>query len=154
MSWVWDQISLIWALYSCVYIHTCSHTHISLETWCISSLLYARHCAVWNGLAQSIFKMILWSKANLVPFLCVCVLVAQWCLTLCHPIDCGPHVTHQAPLLMVFSRKEHWSGLPFPSPGDLPWTRDWTWVSCMAGRFFTDWTTKEALFYNKNKQKN
>ena len=27
---------------------------------------------------------------------------------------------HQAPLSMEFSRKEYWSGLPFPSPGDLP----------------------------------
>ena len=29
-------------------------------------------------------------------------------------------VVRQAPLSMGFSRKEHWSGLPFPSPGDLP----------------------------------
>ena len=29
-------------------------------------------------------------------------------------------VAHQAPLPMGFSRKEYWSGLPFPSPGDLP----------------------------------
>ena len=29
-------------------------------------------------------------------------------------------VTHQAPLSMEFSRQEYWSGLPFPSPGDLP----------------------------------
>ena len=27
---------------------------------------------------------------------------------------------HQAPLSMGLSRKEYWSGLPFPSPGDLP----------------------------------
>ena len=27
---------------------------------------------------------------------------------------------HQAPLSMEFSRHEYWSGLPFPSPGDLP----------------------------------
>jgi len=27
---------------------------------------------------------------------------------------------HQAPLSMEFSREEYWSGLPFPSPGDLP----------------------------------
>ena len=27
---------------------------------------------------------------------------------------------HQAPPSLVFSRQEHWSGLPFPSPGDLP----------------------------------
>ena len=29
-------------------------------------------------------------------------------------------VAQQAPLSMGFSRKEYWSGLPFPSPGDLP----------------------------------
>ena len=31
-------------------------------------------------------------------------------------MDCSP----QAPLSMGFSRQEHWSGLPFPPPGDLP----------------------------------
>ena len=29
-------------------------------------------------------------------------------------------VAHQAPLSMGFLRQEYWSGLPFPSPGDLP----------------------------------
>ena len=29
-------------------------------------------------------------------------------------------VAHQAPLSMGFSRQEYCSGLPFPSPGDLP----------------------------------
>ena len=29
-------------------------------------------------------------------------------------------VAHQASPSMGFSRQEHWSGLPFPSPGDLP----------------------------------
>ena len=29
-------------------------------------------------------------------------------------------VAYQASLSMGFSRKEYWSGLPFPSPGDLP----------------------------------
>ena len=29
-------------------------------------------------------------------------------------------VAHQAPPSMEFSRHEYWSGLPFPSPGDLP----------------------------------
>ena len=29
-------------------------------------------------------------------------------------------VAHQAPLSMGFSRQEYWSGLSFPSPGDLP----------------------------------
>ena len=29
-------------------------------------------------------------------------------------------ITYQAPWSMGFSRQEYWSGLPFPSPGDLP----------------------------------
>ena len=29
-------------------------------------------------------------------------------------------VAHQAPPSVGFSRQEYWSGLPFPSPGDLP----------------------------------
>ena len=29
-------------------------------------------------------------------------------------------VACEAPLSMGFSRQEHWSGLPFPLPGDLP----------------------------------
>ena len=42
--------------------------------------------------------------------------VAQSRPTLCHPVDCNL----QAPLSMGFSRQEYYSGLPFPSPGDLP----------------------------------
>ncbi|CAI9169360.1 unnamed protein product [Rangifer tarandus platyrhynchus] len=42
--------------------------------------------------------------------------VAQSSPTLCDPWT----VAHQAPLSMGFSRQEYWSGLPFPSPGDLP----------------------------------
>ena len=29
-------------------------------------------------------------------------------------------VAYQAPLSMGFSRQDYWSGLPIPSPGDLP----------------------------------
>ena len=36
------------------------------------------------------------------------------CLILCNPMDC------QAPLSMVFSRQEYWSGLPCSPPGDFP----------------------------------
>ena len=43
-------------------------------------------------------------------------LVAKSCLTLVTPWT----VACQAPLSMGFSRQEYWSGLPFPSPGDLP----------------------------------
>ena len=42
--------------------------------------------------------------------------VAQSCLTLCDPMDYSPPGSPS----MEFSRQEYWSGLPFPSPGDLP----------------------------------
>ena len=42
--------------------------------------------------------------------------VAQSCPTLRNPMDCSlPGSSVQE-----FSRQEYWSGLPFPSPGDLP----------------------------------
>ena len=44
-------------------------------------------------------------------------LVAKLSPILCDPMD---YIAHQAPLSMGFPRKEHWSGLSFPSPGDLP----------------------------------
>ena len=46
-------------------------------------------------------------------------------------------VAHQAPLSMGFSRQEHWSGLPLPSPGDLPDPGIKPGSSCIAARRFT-----------------
>ena len=43
--------------------------------------------------------------------------VAQSRPTLCDPMDSS---LQQAPPSMGFSRQEYWSGLPFPSPGNLP----------------------------------
>ena len=43
-------------------------------------------------------------------------LVTKSCPTLVTPWT----IARQAPLSMGFSRQEYWSGLPRPSPGDLP----------------------------------
>ena len=48
--------------------------------------------------------------------LCFCCLITKSCSTLATPWT----VAHQAPPSMGFSRQEYWSGLPFPSPGNLP----------------------------------
>ena len=40
---------------------------------------------------------------------------------------------YQAPLSMESSKQAYWSGLPFPSPGDLPYAGIKSWV----GRRFT-----------------
>ena len=63
--------------------------------------------------------------------MCVCVLsrvqlfVTPWT------------VAHQAPLSMGFSRQEYWSGLPFPSPDDLPDPGIDPFSPALAGGFFT-----------------
>ena len=46
-------------------------------------------------------------------------------------------VAHQAPLSMGFSRQEHWSGLPFPAPGDLPDPGTEPMSSALTGGFVT-----------------
>ena len=61
-------------------------------------------------------------------------LVAKLCPTLATPWT----VSCQAPLSMGFYIQEYWSGLPFPSPGDLPNPGIGTWVSCIAGRVLTN----------------
>ena len=61
---------------------------------------------------------------------------AQSCLTLSNPVDCSPPVS----LSMEFSRQKYWSGLPFPTQGDLPdpgIEPTSLASSALAGRFFT-----------------
>ena len=58
---------------------------------------------------------------------------AQLCRTLCDPMDRGAW--------QGFFRQEYWSGLPFPTPGDLsnPGVKPTSFVSpALAGRFFTN----------------
>ena len=53
--------------------------------------------------------------------LCPFLLFSNLCILSC--VQLFPTlgtVAHQGPLSMGFSRQEHWSGLPFPSPRDLP----------------------------------
>ena len=71
-----------------------------------------------------------------VHLVCVVCSVTQSCPTFCEPMDCS----HQPPPSMEFSRQECWSGLPFPSPGDLP--NPGIEPTCaaspvLAGKFFT-----------------
>ena len=71
------------------------------------------------------------------------VLVAKSCPTLATQWT----LAHQASLSLGFPRQEYWSGLPFPSPGDLPDPRfelgssALQAVSCIAGGFYTSQTT-------------
>ena len=71
------------------------------------------------------------------------MLVTQSCPTLCDPMDCSRpgssvHEIFQAKIL-------EWVAISF-SRGSSQ-LRDRTRVFCTAGRFFTDWATREALGY-------
>ena len=61
------------------------------------------------------------------------VFVSQPCLTYVTSWT----VTNQPPLSMEFSRQEYWSGLLFPSPGDLPHPGFEPGSPALAGGFFT-----------------
>ena len=75
------------------------------------------------------------------------VLVAQLYLTLHIPMDYNPqgssvHGISQARIL-------EWVAIPL-SKGSS-WSRDWIRVSCIAGKFFTIWVTRETQVKDKQK---
>ena len=74
-----------------------------------------------------------WSGPQAPSRLCFCCLVAKSCPFVCDLMDCSP----PGPVSMEFPRKEYWSGLPFPIPGDFPDPGIRPESSASAGRFFT-----------------
>ena len=80
---------------------------------------------------------------NVCVCVCACTLSHIWLFVTPWTEAC------QAPLSMDFSRKEYWSGLLFPSPGDLP-DPGIKLVSPMsppsAGGLFTSWAIRGSLW--------
>ena len=79
----------------------------------------------WRGCGGKGILLYCWWECKLVPplqravwrfLVCVCVKSLSRVRLFATPWT----VACQAPLSMGFSRQEYWSGLPFPSPGDLP----------------------------------
>ena len=77
------------------------------------------------------------------PFLwALVVLVTQSCPILCDPMDCRLPGSSVHGFLQV--RILEWVAIPFSRGSSQPKNR--TQVSCIAGRFFTIWATREALW--------
>ena len=76
--------------------------------------------------------------SGLVSSLSMKVKVAQSCPTLGNPMNYTVHGILQDRIL-------EWVAFPFSRGSSQP--RDWTQVSCIAGRFFTSWATREAQKY-------
>ena len=64
---------------------------------------------------------------------CYCYSVTKLCPTLCNPVDSSLPGSSVHGIL----QQEYWSGLPFPSPGDLPDPGIEPVSSTVAGIFFT-----------------
>ena len=65
-----------------------------------------------------------------------CVNIAQSCVALCDLMDYTVHGILQARIL-------HWVAISFSRGSSQSWDR--TQISCIVGRFFTNWATREAL---------
>ena len=118
------------------------HIHISPLSWISFPIKVTTES--WVGLLalHSRFSFVIYFIYN-INRVEVKVLVTQPCPTLWDPIDRSPpdssvHVILQARIL-------EWVAISFSRLSSQP--SDWTWVSHIAGRFFTVWTTREALVY-------
>ena len=133
------------------------HTGMGSSPWVWASISYSfqshhspRISCKWC--AQYMLTRGSWGVLSLfVLLICICQLsfffffskvsVAKSCPTLCDCMDCSlpgssVHGISQARLL-------EWVAIYFSRGSSQP--RDRTWVSCVAGRFFTIWATREAL---------
>ena len=75
--------------------------------------------------------------------------VTQSCVTLCNPMDCSLPGSSVHGILQA--RILEWLAIPFSRGSSQP--RNQTRVSCIAGRFFTIWATRDAchhLVYGNN----
>ena len=77
------------------------------------------------------------------PSVSLCVCVTQLCPTLCNPVDCSlPGFSVHG---ILQARTLEWVAVYFSRGFSKP--RDWTQVSCLAGRLFTISATREARVY-------
>ena len=90
------------------------------------------------------FLVSFYSNSLMCVCVCVCVCVHAHVCTCVWLFANSWTIVRQAPLSMAFSRRRYWSGLPFPSPGDLlnPGIKPLSLVSPeLADRLFTTSTT-------------
>ena len=122
------------------------YAYVSLIDFVVQQNL-PQHCKATIHQWKRKEKTFIFQKRNRLyslPILCpesVKVLVAQLCPTLCDPLDyslpgSSVHGISQVRIL-------EWVAISFSR--ESSWPRDRTHVSCIAGRLFTIWATREAL---------
>ena len=110
----------LWVLVILSWMYMCIHTHTHTHT----------HIPLPNA-PQNLACAMLY-------------LITQSCLTLRNAkLDCSPPGFSIRGILQA--RVLKWVAIPFSRESSQP--RDWIQVSCLAGRFFTIWATREAHVY-------
>ena len=84
-------------------------------------------------------------RSNSLPSKETYVLVAQSCPILCDFMDYSPPGSSVHGILQA--RTLEWVAIRFSR--ESFWRRDWTWVSCVVGIFFTVWATKEKIYLHR-----
>ena len=102
----------------------------------------AYHIWPWHPLPTGVSHRMLFPCVRV----CVCVLVAQSCPTLCDPMGCSPPASSVHGILQA--RILEWIAIPFSRGSSRP--RDQTLVSFIAGRFFTIWVIGKSLFPSRS----
>ena len=131
--------------------HTHTHTHrILIQETLIAQRISIRNSGIYEDDLgpDSILKDLLSKKTvEVLPWARrrgwrkkVKMLITQPCLTLCNPVDCSPPGSSVHGILQA--RILEWVAITF-SRGSF-WPRNQSQVSCIAGRFFTVWATREA----------
>ena len=114
----------IWALYSFPLIYSCTHTTL---IWLLSLTVLFQHYVGYFGSSASPYKLyyqFVESES------CPVVSDSLWPHELCSPWNSPGQNTGVGSLSLL-------QGI-FPP-------RNWTWVSWIAGRFFTNWAIRETL---------
>ena len=121
-----------------IHIICCEETWLGL----IGLLFLEMILLIWYSVTISDNAVLLLGAQQSDSVVHTCRSVAQSCLSLLWPLGCA----RQAPLSMGFPRPEHCSGLPFPSPGDLP-DQGESHVSSIGQRILCHRLTRETHTY-------
>ena len=121
-------------MYGYTQIHLCVYTYIDVQAE------FRKGRGTRNQIAN--IHWIIRTASGIQKSICVCVLVAQPCLTLCDPTDCSPPGFSVHGILQP--RILEWIAIPFSRGTSQP--RDWSLVSCIAGRFITVWATGKSIY--------
>ena len=131
LLWIWQSIQ-VFLYWPCLLpVPTDIHVELLLTTsrfahTCHLSERHSQtHTSVQNSTLHSIHHILFPLKVK--------ELVTQSCPTLCDPGNCSPPGSSVHGILQA--RMPEWVAMSFSKGSSQP--REWTWVSCIAGTFFT-----------------